>query len=114
MSLPEGDRAVTRRRERWFGTVTGEVTFNPAISAAAYRIYGVLVMFRNRDDDTCFPSNETLMRSTGMSLATVKRALAELERLDVIVRTPRFVDGRQTTSLTTLTDAKSDTPGAHQ
>jgi DNA-binding MarR family transcriptional regulator len=100
-------------RNRWFGTVSGRVAFDPTISPSAVRVYVVLVMYRNREDSTCFPSNDTLQRATGFSAATVKRALSELQERGVIHRSPRFVDGRQTTSLTTLTDA-CDTPGAHQ
>lgn len=104
-------------RGAWFGTVTGKVAFNPDIPAGAARVYLVLVMYRNRDDDTCFPSVQTLIKTTGLSRAGVYRALDQLADLGVIRRTPRFVDGRQTTSLTTLTDGEGvipDTPGSHE
>lgn len=99
-------------QSRWFGTVTGKVAFNPKVGPNAARIYLVLVMYRNREDNTCFPSNETLQNMTGMSESTVKRGLRELVGLGVIERERRFRDGRETTSLTTLTDT-SDPPGGH-
>jgi GntR family transcriptional regulator len=94
---------VTARND-WFGTVTGKVAFNPDLSHAAVRVYMVLVMHRNRDDDTCFPSNETVAKHTGMSLRSVERAIPELVEAGVIEREPRYVDGRQTTSMTRITD----------
>jgi predicted transcriptional regulator len=96
---------VTRRQD-WFGTVTGKVAFDPTLSDNAVRIYVALVMHRNSEDNTCFPSNETLARYTGKSVATVKRGLAELVEKRIIKRTDRFKDGRQTTSMTRLTDAR--------
>jgi DNA-binding transcriptional MocR family regulator len=93
-------------RGEWFGTVPGRVAFDPSISGSAARVYLVLVMFRNQDDDTCYPSNATLMRYTGLSRSTVIRALYELSEVGVILREDRFVQGRQTTSLTHLTDSK--------
>lgn len=105
-------------RKDWFGTITGNVVFDPNLSPNACRIYCVLVMFRNRDDDTCYPSNETISRHSGMSLASVRRGLAELVGLGIITREPRYLDGRQTTSLTYLNDwnlsnrvLTGDTPG---
>lgn len=97
MSVPNKD---------WFGTVTGDVAFDPTVTGPMARVYLVLVMYRNRDSDQCYPSNETIGKHTGMSLATVKRVLRDMVQAGIIKREDRFVDGRQTTSVTTLLDAK--------
>lgn len=89
----------------WFGTVTGDVAFDPKVTGSMARVYLVLVMYRNNEDNTCFPSNETIAENSGMSLRTVTRALSDLVELGVIRRQPQYRDGRQVNSLTILTDA---------
>lgn len=92
-------------RKDWFGTVTAGVAFDPDLTTNAKAVYLVLVMYRNRETDSCFPSNKTIAARLGVSERTVIRGMVELANAGVIERTPRFEDGRQISSLTTLTDA---------
>lgn len=63
------------RRDEWFGTVTGDVAFDPTLKPSAKTVYLVLVMYRNAETNECFPSNETIASHTGMSTRSVIRAL---------------------------------------
>lgn len=94
-------------RKDWLGSISGEVAFTPDLPLAAKAVYMVLAMYRNTDDDSCFPSNATLARCTGLSERSVQRALISLTKYGVIDREPRFVEGRQTTSVTVLKDIRS-------
>lgn len=101
------------RREDWLGSVTGDVAYDPAISPAAKAVYLVLAMTRNTKDDTCFPSNATIAGYTGLSVRTCIRAMNELVAHGVVKRIPRFVEGRQTTSINLLADVQAHR-GGHQ
>lgn len=101
------------RRDEWFGTVTGDVAFDPTLKPSAKTVYLVLVMYRNAETNECFPSNETIASHTGMSTRSVIRALVELEEAGVVQREARYRDGRQTTSLTILTDARARRHGGN-
>jgi DNA-binding transcriptional MocR family regulator len=99
------------RNADWFGTVTGDVAFDPSLSTTAKAAYLVLVMHRNRDTNECYPSNKTIAQAVGCSERTAIRALNELADAGVIERTPQFRDGRQVQSLTRLTDARAERHG---
>lgn len=98
-------------RKDYLGSVAGGVAFNPAISTQAKAVYLVLVMYRNDKTHECWPSNATVAQGVGCSERTVIRSLMELVDKGVIRRVPRFVDGRQTTSITYLTDVTSTIEG---
>lgn len=99
------------KRKDYTGSASGSVAFNPNISAPAKAVYLVLIMYRNDTTDMCWPSNATIAQGVGCSERTVIRALVELAEKGVIERTPRFVEGRQTTSMTHLTDITGNVPG---
>jgi hypothetical protein len=96
---------MTRLR-RAFGTVSADVLRDPNISTSAKALYSLLCTYAD-DDGVCWPSNETLAQALG-SRASVKRWLVELADHGVLVREPRFVEGRQTTSITRLVESSSD------
>lgn len=93
------------RLTRGFGIVAKSVIRDAAISTTARLVYVELCTYAD-DDGYCFPSNETLAEDVGISLPTVKRCLAELADTGIIRRDDRYVEGRQTTSVTQLLDAK--------
>lgn len=60
-----------------------------AVGDAAYKVYGALCRYADRDTGECWPSNERLAVDTGKSVRTVKRALEELAAAGAIERTGR-------------------------
>ena len=98
------------RLRRGFGTIAHTVARDPSISASAKALYCVLCSYAD-DDGTCWPSNETLAKNLGCSERAVQKWLAELAEHRIIVREPRYLEGRQTTSITRLTDAEVTHPG---
>jgi predicted transcriptional regulator len=98
----------------YLGSVSGGVAFNPDISTPAKAVYLVLVMYRNDKTHECWPSNATVAKGVGCSERTVIRALVELAEKGVISREARFVEGRQTTSITHLTDVVSTVRGVQE
>jgi hypothetical protein len=99
------------KRKDYTGSASGSVAFNPNISAPAKAVYLVLIMYRNDTTDMCWPSNATIARGVGCSERTVIRGLMELADKGVIERVPRFVEGRQTTSITHLIDMTGNVAG---
>lgn len=60
--------------------------------ASAIVVYVALHRWTGRDRD-CWPSHQAIADATGFSVATVKRALGQLEHIGALIITPRFVDG---------------------
>ena len=65
-------------------------------------MYVTLCMFVGRYTNKCFPKVSTMIQITGFSRATVFRALAELERVDLIERSKRFITPARRVNLYTL------------
>jgi hypothetical protein len=70
----------------------------PSLPPTARLVAVVLADHVNDETRYCYPSVTTLQRRTGLSRASIFRALTDLEVHAVIERVPRFVDNRQTTS----------------
>lgn len=100
MSLPKDQP----RRIPTLGVVGGNVICDTGLSTSARLVYAALCLWRDRETDTCYPSNTTLSATLGVSQRTVIRALEELSARGWIERRERFVEGRQTTSLTYVRD----------
>jgi len=54
------------------------------LSSNAVMLYGVIMTYADNVTREAFPSRETLAEDMGVSVATVKRAIKELEQADVI------------------------------
>lgn len=67
------------------------------VSPLALKVYCALATFAD-GNGTCFPSRAKIGERAGVSPATVKRMVSELKKFGAIERTPRFVDGRQTSN----------------
>lgn len=96
---------MSERQEDGFGVVTKDVALDPTISTTAKAVYLTLAVHRAGDFGRVFPSIATIMGALGISRATAKRALVELEGARVLKRVPRFVEGRQTSNEYVLSDA---------
>ena len=72
------------------------------LTAAQRCVYVTLCMFVGRYTNKCFPKVSTMIQITGFSRATVFRALAELERVDLIERSKRFITPARRVNLYTL------------
>ena len=94
-----------------FIAISTKIASNPKISPRAKAVYLALAVHRDWWTDRCWPSNARLVEYTGLSRATVKRALRELLEAGVIERQERYVEGRQTTSMTTVGGVTSDPGG---
>jgi hypothetical protein len=95
-----------RRFKRGFGVVAKAVMRDRTIGVPARTLYALLATYAD-DDGLCLPSNETLAHDLGTSARTVQRLLSELAAHGILEREERFVEGRQTTSQTYLTDLTS-------
>ena len=79
----------TRKRNNPSSTVPHAMILDPDISAWAVRVYAYLDM-RAGDKDSAFPGTETMANDMGVSIATVKRAIAELREKNWIKRVRRL------------------------
>jgi hypothetical protein len=75
----------------------------PGIPLGSKALYALLCSYAD-DDGCCHPSNETLAADLGVSESSVARGLRTLADWKLIVREDRFVENRQTTSVTRITD----------
>ena len=86
----------------WFTRADIDVVRDKELSITAKFIFTVLCTFADKDNRGCWPGNETVAETAGVSLATLKRAYKELEDRGVIARESRFKNGQQTTSYTLI------------
>lgn len=98
-----------------FGYVHQPVLADPSISITAKAVYALLASYADRSGFS-YPGRKRLASELGVSVPTVRRALAELVEAGVIRRFDRTaVDGRQTSSMTVLIEESrgviSDPPG---
>lgn len=71
-------------------------------SSSEWMVFCAIALHADQDG-VCFPSIPRLMKSTGLSAPTIRNAISGLESKDieghkVVMRTSRFVDGRQTSN----------------
>lgn len=99
-SVPESHPGRPRRA---FGIVSKVVLQERGLPLGSKALYALLCAYAD-DDGACFPSNETLAADLAVSESSVIRGLRTLREWGVIDREERFVDNRQTTSVTRLTD----------
>ena len=76
MQHAEGDRVV-RRYER-FAMVPVQLLRSPSVSSHAVRVFLLLDSYANWTTQEAFPAQARLAEDMGVSLATVKRAIAEV------------------------------------
>ena len=69
---------VRRRRAHNFAAVPHKLARDSSLSDKALRVWLVLQCYADWDDDTCYPSMDTLSDDMGCSRSTVKRAVADL------------------------------------
>lgn len=62
-----------------FAAIPTQMLADPSLSDKAIRLYGVLKTYSNNDGWGAFPGRERLAERMGCSVASVKRAIAELE-----------------------------------
>jgi DNA-binding MarR family transcriptional regulator len=86
--------------------------WNGEISDAVYRVYSYLAFLQN-DQHTCWPKQATIAAKIGKSLATVKRALKELEDKSLVRREAQFENGEQRASVYTLLPVEGKRTAAH-
>ena len=99
----------------WHGKVPQELAYYAALSGSAAKVYLVLATHADRITGQCWVSKATMQRATGLSRATVTRAITELVDSGWVKREPRFREGHQTTNLYTLLSRRTgrlrnDTP----
>ncbi len=73
------------------------------ISPSAKAVLLCLAYHRNRETGRCHPKHQTIAAETGYGLATVKRAIAELEREKLVVVTRSVVHGMRANNSYRLT-----------
>lgn len=87
--LPEDDPwATTFPDKRKFAIVPKQILTR--CSPIAIIVYAALAVYRDPEDNTCFPSQATLARNLNISISTVKRALNELCGLGVVKKEIRY------------------------
>ena len=74
------------------------------IGVNALAVYTILADCRNEDTSACFPSRATIMARTGLSRASVDRAILKLKKAGLITVTRR---GRMESNAYTLTSESS-------
>lgn len=79
------------------------------LTATERAVLREVAMYANGDDGVCFASQETLAADTQLSPRTVRRDLAELERLGVLVVVP---DRTRRTTVYQVDVARIPAPGA--
>lgn len=93
--------------EDGFAQIPQALLYDPAISAAAVRVYGVL---RRHGDDplNCFPSHARIAAFIGASSRSVPAWIRELEDAGWIERVPRWRSGE------TITTTRPEFLGGHE
>ena len=86
----------------WFARVDINVARDKELSVTAKYIFTVLCTFADKDKRGCWPSNEKVAETAGVSERTLIRAYKELEARGVISREVRFANGQQTSSYTLI------------
>ena len=90
--------ATKKNEDFWFAKVDRLVITDKTLSQTAKYIFTVLCTFADKDTRGCWPSNEKVAETAGVSERTVIRAYKELEARGVISRETRFNNNQQTSS----------------
>ena len=94
-------------KNRYLGTISGQVAMDPTLGVTAKAVYMVLAVHAD-NTGYCFPSVETICKAVGRARSGVQAALAELEERGIIYRSERWTDeGRQTSNGYVLTDIRT-------
>lgn len=94
-----------------FAIVPRELIRDSSLSANAIRLYGVLATYTDGDGHGAFPGRERLATDLGCSVATVKRAIKELqESLWIFVEHTRNESGNWTSNKYVLAHDKGVKP----
>lgn len=93
---------MSNEADFWFARVDIDVAKDKELSITAKFIFTILCIFADKDKRGCWPSNETVADTAGVSESTLLRAYRELEARGVISRESRFKNGQQTSSYTLI------------
>jgi len=93
---------MSNKTDYWFARVDIDVAKDKELSVTAKFIFTILCIFADKDKRGCWPSNETVADTAGVSESTLLRAYKELEARGVIARESRFKNGQQTSSYTLI------------
>jgi len=93
---------MSNEADFWFARVDIDVAKDKELSITAKFIFTILCIFADKDKRGCWPSNETVADTAGVSESTLLRAYKELEARGVISRESRFKNGQQTSSYTLI------------
>ena len=93
---------MSNESDYWFARVDIDVAKDKELSITAKFIFTILCIFADKDKRGCWPSNETVADTAGVSESTLLRAYKELEARGVIARESRFKNGQQTSSYTLI------------
>lgn len=93
---------MSNETDYWFARVDIDVAKDKELSITAKFIFTILCIFADKDKRGCWPSNETVADTAGVSESTLLRAYRELEARGVIARKSRFKNGQQTSSYTLI------------
>ena len=93
---------MSNETDYWFARVDIDVAKDKELSITAKFIFTILCIFADKDKRGCWPSNETVADTAGVSESTLLRAYKELEARGVISRESRFKNGQQTSSYTLI------------
>lgn len=97
---------MSRQLRRGFGIVAKGVVRDRSIPGPARLLYAVLASYAN-DEGECIPGIPTLAEDLGASQRAVRGWMQTLVDRGIVVREPRFTEGRQTSSRTVLRDASA-------
>ena len=87
-----------------FTTILNKIITDKSISGNEFRILCYLCM-RSGDDNSCFPSLDTIHQDTGIGLTTVKNTIPKLVKSGYIIKVNRKKsNGCSTSNLYRLTD----------
>ena len=93
---------MSNETDYWFARVDIDVAKDKELSITAKFIFTILCIFADKDKRGCWPSNQTVAETAGVSESTLLRAYKELEARGVIARESRFKNGQQTSSYTLI------------
>lgn len=93
---------MSNETDYWFARVDIDVAKDKELSITAKFIFTILCIFADKDKRGCWPSNQTVADTAGVSESTLLRAYRELEARGVIARESRFKNGQQTSSYTLI------------
>ena len=87
-----------------FTTILNKIITDKSISGNEFKILCYLCM-RSGNDNSCFPSLDTIHQDTGISLTTVKNSIPKLVKSGYIIKVNRKKkNGCSTSNLYRLTD----------